>query len=220
MAIVGPGAVKQDEIAPKPSLDGASEYEYVTIFNPLTDDFAIQVAQSKSVDLPVTVRSKTSMIQEEGDIRREYGLQLKNPDYQAKAHISNTTVIKAGQKLNLKGDEAQVAVRQLVNEYLQREGKSKFLADPNVRKAAEGIIIVGRGSVQELLDGKLQSPQSQINDAVAKSNEVQDEAFPGIQARAEGDSEAGSDQESAGVQDTAPEQPREETATKSRTSKK
>lgn len=181
MAVIGPGS--QQEIATdiKPLLEGASEYEFVTLLNPLTDDFAIRVAQDVPVNMPVDIRSKTGLVQSGNDVVRNYGLDLKNPDFQAKKHISNDTVIPAGQTINLKGNEAQVAVRQLVNELMQREGNGKLLSDPTLRAEAESRIVISRGNIQELMDNNLRSQRSQIDEALAKSNEViNDQPFPGL----------------------------------------
>ena len=184
MAIVGPGALDQNDVTPAPTLEGASEFEYVTLFNPLEDDFAIRVAQDIPVNMPMQIRSKTGMIREEGDVVRNYGLDLKNPEFKGRRHIVNDTIIKAGGTINLKGNEAQVAVRQLVNEILQRRGKRRLMADPHLRKEVEGTVVVGRGSVQELMDKNLQSTTSQINEAIDKSNVQSDEqAFPGLTAK-------------------------------------
>lgn len=183
MATVGPGAVKDEQTEIKPTLDGASEYEFVTILNPLPDDFAVRVAQDIPVNMPFNVgkdvTGKTAQITvDERSAASTYGLSLKNPDFKGRKHITNDMIIKAGQTMNLKGDQAQVAVRQLVNEIAQREGKTKLLADPTVRKEIEDKIIKGRGSIQELMDDRLQTPRTQADEAIKQSNEVTDEPFP------------------------------------------
>jgi len=186
MALVGPGATQQDETAPTPTLEGASEYEYVTILNPLPDDFAIRVAQDIPVNMPFMPGKDLSgqvsqLTNTEQDVRQVYGLNLKNPDFKARKHVVNDTVIKAGQTINLKGNEAQVAVRQLVNEILQREGKRRLMADPHLRREVEDRIIKHRGTVQDLMDRNIQSTRSQIDQAITQSNEAQNEtAFPGL----------------------------------------
>jgi hypothetical protein len=177
MAIVGPGAVQENILAPTPMLDGVSEFEYVTILNPLTDDFAIRVAQDVPVNLPFPIGKDTSgkvnqVTNTESDARQVYGLSLKNPDFQGRKHISNDTVIPAGETINLKGNDAQVAVRQLVNEILQREGKQRLMADPILRQEVEARIIQGRGSIQDLMDGNFRSKQQQLDEAIKQSNEV------------------------------------------------
>lgn len=188
MAIVGPGA-QQEVISDRAGLlDGANDFEYITILNPLTDDFAVRVAQDIPVNMPVEIRDKTGLIQSSGDVTRTYGLDLKNPDFKSQKHISNDTVIKAGETINLKGSEAQVAVRQIVNELLQREGKQRMMMDPEVRRRAEERVIISRGSIQDLMDGRIQSQTAQIDAAINKSNEVQDgQAFPDLTETAGGD---------------------------------
>lgn len=184
MALVGPGAVKQQADDLKPLLDGASEYEYITILNPLSDDFAVRVAQDVPVNLPFNIgkdkTGKTAQITlTERDAAQTYGLSLRNPDFQGRKHIVNDTIIRAGHTINLKGNEAQVAIRQLTNEILQREGHQRLLADPTLRREVEQRIIRGRGSIQELMDASLQTTRSQLDAAINKSNEVNDEqGFP------------------------------------------
>jgi hypothetical protein len=195
VAVVGPGAIQENEISPLPTLEKASEFEYVTILNPLSDDFAVRVAQDIPVNMPMQIRAGTGAVQSEGDLLRTYGDTFKNPDFTGRKHIINDTVIKAGQTINLKGNEAQVAVRQLVNEILQREGKQRLMHDPHLRREVEDRIIKHRGSVQELMEQSLRSTQSQINTAIEQSNGVPDEqAFPGIEHANEGSGSIGTAQ--------------------------
>lgn len=209
MAVVGPGAQQEQVTDVKPTLDGASEYEYVTILNPLSDDFAVRVAQDVPVDLPFNIGKDisgkvTQTTLNERDAAQTYGLSLKNPDFKGRKHMINDTVIKAGQTLNLKGNEAQVAVRQLVNELMQREGNQKLLSDPVLRAEAEARIIVARGSIQELMDSNLRTTRSQLDETISKSNEVHDEQpFPGLSQSTTGrPTEAG---EGSGTEDSAQE---------------
>lgn len=190
MAIIGPGSQVNETEAPKSMLDGASQYEYVTILNPLSDDFQIMVAQDIPVNVPFEIRKdnsgKTSFITtDESGARLNYGLNLKNPDYQAHRHIHNMAIIPAGQTMNFSGNEAQTALRQLVNELLQREGKRRFLADPFVRREAEMRIVKGRGNIQDLMDMNMQTPQAQAQAAIKKSNEAQNDPFPGLRQTTE-----------------------------------
>lgn len=182
MAIVGPGSQQQIATDLKPLLEGANEYEYVTVLNPLTDDFAVRVAQDIPVNMPVEIRDKTSLIQSGNDVVRNYGLDLKNIDFKGRKHISIDTIIPAGQTRNFRGNEAQVAVRQIVNELMQREGNAKLLSDPTLRRQAEERVIQGRSSIQDIMDGNIQTPRAQIDAAIARSNEVEDETtpFPGL----------------------------------------
>lgn len=178
--VVGPGSIPQETTAPTPTLDGAGEYEYITILNPLTDDFQVMVAQDIPVNMPFTIRDPTSMVKDERDVTMNYGLQLKNPEHTAKKYIYNQAIIPAGKTMNFKGNEAQVVVRQLVNEILQRSGKNRLMADPHLRQQIENDIIIARGSVQDILDSRLVTPREQIETALNQSNEVKDEPFPGL----------------------------------------
>ena len=186
MAVVGPGAVQEQTQDVKPLLDGASSLEYVELLNPLTDDFAVRVAQDIPVNMPFNIGKDASgktaqLTNTERDAAQLYGLALKNPDFQGRKHIVNDTVIRAGRTLIFKGNDAQTAVRQLVNEILQREGNKRLMADPNLRRQVEERIIQRRGLVQDLMDNSLRTTNDQINDAINHSNEVQDEvAFPGL----------------------------------------
>ncbi len=186
MAVIGPGANPTQDEDIRPLLEGASEFEYVTILNPLSDDFAVRVAQDIPVNMPFEIRKdgtgKTSFLtNDEAGARQVYGLNLKNPDFQGRRHISNNTIIKAGQTINLKGNEAQVAVRQLVNEILQKEGQRRLMADPTKRLEVEKRIVISRGSVQDILDRNIQSTRDQINEAVNRLNEEQNgPAFPSL----------------------------------------
>lgn len=179
--IIGPGSIKQETVAPKSSLDGAGDYEYVTIHNPLSDDFQVQVAQDVPVSMPFEIRNKTATVQSESDVARTLGFPLKNPDHRAKKYIYNTAIIPAGGTMNFKGGEAQVVVRQLTNEILQQEGKRRLMSDPTLRKEVEDRIVKKRGSVQDLLDERMVTPLQQVNQAINQSNEVQnEEAFAGL----------------------------------------
>jgi hypothetical protein len=131
--------------------------------------------------MPIDIRSGTGLVQNEGDVVRNYGLNLKNPDFKSRKRVVNDTVIKAGSSINLKGNEAQVAVKQLTDEILQREGKTRLMADPHLRHEVEERIIKYRGSIEELMNSNFQTPQNQINEAIKQSNEVHNEvAFPGL----------------------------------------
>lgn len=205
MAVVGPGAQPEHNDDIHPLLEGASEFEYVTILNPLTDDFAIRVAQDIPVNMPFNIAKDKSgkmsqMTNTDADARQIYGLNLKNPDFQGRRHITNSTIIPAGQTINLKGNEAQTAVKQLVAEILQREGKSRMVADPTLRNEVEQRIIIRRGSVQELMDMNLQSVRGQIDQAVKQSNEhIDEQAFPTISEPAVGNDASGSENPRADI---------------------
>lgn len=186
----GPGAIVENTAEPGSTLDGASEYEYVTIFNPLDVDFIGQVGQSKPVNVPFQIRRDPNMAvvsTSEAAVQQNYGLSLKNKDHVAKMPIVNRIVIPSGQTRNVLGNEAQVIVRQLVTEILQREGKKLHLADFHQRRLVEARVIKGRKSVEEILGGAPQSVTDQVQRAMNASNEqFADEAeFPGLNDEAE-----------------------------------
>lgn len=182
--IVGPGAVTESEIRPEPKLQGLGQDAIVTVFNPLSVDFAIMVGQSKPVDLPIQVSDPTTQGQSklsEVDINRTYGVGLKNVDHVSKKHFTNQAIIKAGKTMRFTGDVAQVAVRQIVNELMQREGNTKFLADPVRRREAEERVAIHIQSQQEFMNDGITTVDQQVQEALNKANEVSDEkAFPGL----------------------------------------
>lgn len=180
----GPGAIEEQGVAPTPLLEGASEYEVVTVFNPLSVDFIGQVGQSKPVTMPFEVRKDgvtSTITNDENGVRSNYGLNLKNPDHPSKMPIVNKIRIPSGQTINLLGNEAQVIVRQLVNEILQREKRSLMLADPTARREVEMRIVRTRRSVEEAIGAAPQSVQSQLKESVIKLNEQDNgQEFPGL----------------------------------------
>lgn len=183
MSVVGPGAIDNSIERTGGSLDGVEDSEIITVHNPLSDDFAVRVGQSKPVNVPFPIHQDnsgrtSSVTHTDRDATQMYGLNLKNPDFQGKQHFSTTMIIKAGESLNMFGSEAQIAVRQLTNELMQREGNTKLLADPELRREAESRIILKRSSVDSLMNGTLTSPNQQVRDALNKSNEVRNEVEP------------------------------------------
>lgn len=187
--IAGPGAIVEQSLDVKPSLEGATEFEYVEVLNPLLVDFAPQFATTTPVKAPVSIGQNTAGVTE-ADLRTA-GLELRNPDYEgagrSQAHIVSRVVIKAGQTKRFPGDKAQVVVRQLVTEILQREGRRLQMWDPHARHEVEQRVIRARGSIQEMLDGgEIRSVSEQVNEAFNKqeqefaevSNETTEPARP------------------------------------------
>ncbi len=179
----GPGSIEELGVAPTPLLDGATEYEVITLFNPLPVDFIGMVGQTKPVNMPFEVRKDgvtQTISHDENAVRQNYGLNLKNPDHPSKMPITNKVHIPSGQTRNLLGNEAQVVARQLVNEIMQREGKRLMLADPTARREVEVRIVRARRSVEDAI-GAPQTVQSQIRNGVERLNEPQNEQeFAGL----------------------------------------
>lgn len=177
----GPGAVTDIETGIKPLLNGASEFEYVDIYNPLPVDFIGVFASSKPVNMPapVSVAAQVNQITKtEEQVRQNYGLDLRNQDHQAfasKVNIQNKVPIKSGQTIRLLGNEAQVIVRQLVTEILQREGRKLSLADPTARREVEERVIRYRGDAREALGRDLETVPDQLQSVKEKG---QDEERP------------------------------------------
>lgn len=185
---VGPGAIADNTAEPGSLLDRASEYEYVEVFNPLSVPFKGIFGVTRPVDAPVRInRAKEApgVTATEHDVVRNYGLDLKNPDHQGKASITNTVTIPAGQTIRLLGNEAQVVVRQLVNEIMQRSGRRLFMADPHARREVERQVIRGRGHVDELLGRPIMPVRDQLQQAIKEpvsyEPEPTREEFPGAQ---------------------------------------
>lgn len=173
----GPGAIEDAQIAPNPLLQGASVYEYITLRNPLPVEFVGKVAITMPVNAPVRIGQDNSGGQvtlSESDVLRNYGLTLKNKDHTGRVNIVNRVHIPAGKTINLLGNEAQVVCFQLVSEIMQRAGQRLMLADPHARNVVEQQVIVGRSSVNDILDGKGPiAVQEQLRGAVDDLNNKQ-----------------------------------------------
>lgn len=181
-APAGPGAIENNDIAPEPMLLGASEYEYVTLLNPLSVDFVGVVGVTRPINVPFQVRKDgitQTVTNSESDIIRNYGLDLKNKDHLGKANITNRVTIPSGKTINLLGNEAQVVCTQLVNEIMQREGNSLMLADAYQRSLVEARVIISRRGMNELLDRSPTSVQEQLRGAVDSLN--QQEVIPSVE---------------------------------------
>lgn len=172
---IGPGSVQAVATNVKPMLEGASEFEFITIHNPLTEDFVGRVGMDVPVNMPYQAQDQDGIVLGEAEMAKTYGVGLRNRDFTGRKHIVNDITIKAGGTVNLKGNEAQVIVKQLVDAIIQLEGRTKMMPDPEVRKAVEEKVILRRGNVQELMDTNYITPSQQATAAVNKSNEVNNE---------------------------------------------
>lgn len=178
-APAGPGAIPDNGTDVRPLLEGASEYEYVTIFNPLSVDFIGMVGVSRASSTPFEVRKSAGAVAQlttnEQDVARNYGLSLKNPDHQGRNNIIQKVTLPSGKYTNLLGSEAQVIVRQLVNEIMQREKNSLKLADPHERNLVEQRVIIEKKSINDMLGRGPMTVQDQLRDAVDDSNKQLEE---------------------------------------------
>lgn len=177
---VGVGAVAEAQVNPGASLDGASEYEYVTLTNPLPFTFKGKVAQSRPVNAPIRIVGGAEKGIDENSLKAA-GLDLRNADHPSNAHVTNMVEIGSGASINLRGDEAQVIIKQLVNEILHYRGQTLKIGAPTYRKAVEDEIITGRKSIDDLLDGPVTTQNELVDEALkAKNEEI---AFPTIQSK-------------------------------------
>lgn len=178
----GPGAIDIPGESPAPLLEGASEYEYIEILNPLSVEFIGQFGLSKAANTPIkitTSREAPGVTKNEEDVRRNYGLDLNNPDHRGTVHIINKVNIQAGKTIRLLGNEAQVVVNQLVTEIMQRNGDRLLLADPFARNQVEKTIIMSRGYLQDILGSAPVSIQDQLKNALDKESNGE-QTFPDI----------------------------------------
>jgi len=172
---VGVGTISEDQTNPEATLNGASEYEYITLVNPLPFDFKGKVAQSRPVSAPIRIVNGREKGVDEASLRAA-GLDLRNADHPSNAHVTNIIVIKSGQTINLRGDEAQVIARQLVNEVMGYENKTLQIGAPTYRKEVEDRVIIGRKSIDDLLGDSYRTKSELVDDALAQKNE--ETAFP------------------------------------------
>lgn len=149
--VEGPGA---NNVAEKvaPSIDGLDENYYVEILNPLSKTFRGKVATTRPTNAEVRIVRDPNMAtitQNEDDIRRNYGLDLNNPDHTAKAHFTQTIDIPPGGTIRLPGNEAQVILRQLVNVVMDKRERGVFKGEPASRKEVEEELIIKKGTMSE-----------------------------------------------------------------------
>lgn len=176
----GPGGNEDVGEAPRPLLEGASDYEYIEILNILPAPFHGRFAATKPVSASVLVttsREAPGLTKTAQDVRTNYGLDLNNPDVIGRAHVNMPIEIGAGKTMRLLGSGAQVILKQLVDAAMQFDGKRLQLADPFARHEYEVRIVQGRHSVEELAD--IQSVNQQLQQAIKASNE---EEFPDLGA--------------------------------------
>lgn len=186
--LVGPGSQPEMTEELPPLLEGATEYEVVEVFNPLSDDFAGQFGVTRPTTAPLSMSKAPNyagMTQTPQDVATNYGVTT-NPNHQAKANIVNTTIIPSGKTVPMLGSEAQVIVRQLVNEIMQREGKRLKLADAWERRQTEQRVVMSRRSLNQVLGTAPVSVHEQLKSAVntlteAESPHVEEQSFPGLQ---------------------------------------
>lgn len=163
--IEGPGSAKAQEYV-QPLVDGLDENFYVEILNPLSVTFVGKVASSRPTHAPITLvtnRNTPTITQNEDDVRRNYGLDLRNPDHQALQHFAQSVSIPPGASIRLPGNEAQVIVRQLVNIIMDKEGNKQLKGDLAARHEVEERIILKQGTMSEFFTSQNVNIKEVIN---------------------------------------------------------
>lgn len=184
----------------KATLDGIGESFVVEIFNPLSVAFRVKYSRSIPQAFAPTEQEKKAA--------ELIGAPLSRPD-----SLSQTVqylLLEPGKTMRLPGNVAQVAVRQLVTEILQRRGQRNKLADGFARKGVEDEIVL---SVKPMMDWVNQpSPQTTFDNKLAElnnpsiqevnTNKASEEAFPSERAN---NQEAGERAEDARTTDSGSE---------------
>jgi hypothetical protein len=119
----------QNQEDPKSLLADLRNYHVVEAFNPLTEDFTWQVARSVVTADPRYVDQTIK------------SMNMRNSDHPTMGHVYSKVTIPSGKTYKLPGDVAQVVVKHLVDEIMQREGHKQTLSDPTLRHEIEERII-------------------------------------------------------------------------------
>lgn len=179
---VGVGTQAEHQAKPQPLLDRASELEYVTLFNPLPFTFKGKIGQSRPVNAPIRIvnnKESNGGVEATEEMLNQAGLPLRNSDHIGQAQVTIPIIIEAGKTLNLRGDQAQVIVRQLTNEIMHYRGQSLFLGAPAYRLEVEREIVKGRHTIETLLNDYTPL-DDRINQALAAKNEADEKPFPEV----------------------------------------
>lgn len=175
----GPGLQQERTTVGHSAIEGYDDYRFVEIFNPLPGDFHARVGMTKQIPAKrakVNIGSgdeleQWSEVTTEKDVRREYGIDLRNKmQDNGKMHIRQDVVIRAGETKKFFGGEAQVIVMQMVTAIIQVEGGS--IADSNLRETIEGRIIRSTGDIRQTMTSIPQSERDQLKVALDQMNDI------------------------------------------------
>ncbi len=154
----------------KSLLTNLRSHHVVKVFNPLSEDFKWQVARSVS---ELDTRYVDQTIDK---------LNLRNDMHPTMKHVSQTVTLPQGKALNLPGDVAQVIVKHLVDEIMNRRGHKSTIGDPDLRREIEEDVILNTEDLRSQLSNLTLEDQltKQIEDLNRESvnsevNEVTDE---------------------------------------------
>lgn len=144
--------------------------------NPLSDDFTWQVARSV-VHFDQRYEDKTIS-----------ALNMRNDSHPTMNHVTQKITIPAGATMKLPGDVAQVLVKHLVDEIMNREGHKQTIGDPHRRREVEERILLNINDLRNKISTQSITEQleQQIRDlnqeeAVAEEQTTDEQAFPDVQ---------------------------------------
>jgi hypothetical protein len=197
---IGPGALEEAQVDPPSKLEGIGDYNFVEITNPLSVQFIGQAALTTNIttNMPVAQNHADApgLTKNEQDIRQIYGFDLRAQAQQSgKTHIINRIPINPGQTVRLLGGEARTVLNQLVTAVMQREGKTKLLANKFERRQVEDRLVRRIGNMQDVLGRAPISVQEQLKSALESMDDaplaqvIKDEAieeFPGLSNQGSG----------------------------------
>ncbi len=168
---VGPGAIAQQGVDPKPLLEEVGEFNYVELLNPLSVTFIGQAALTTAITAPMRVGDQNpdgaGITKNENDIRQVYGFDLRSQAQQSgKTHVLNRIPIESGKTVRLLGGEAKVVLGQLTNVYMQRIGKGHLLANAHERRIVEEQIVQRVGDLRTAMAAAPLSVQQQLKSAL------------------------------------------------------
>jgi len=177
---------------PKSLLANVGEFDVVAVHNPLSTDFTGKVARS------IPAASRRTAI--DNYAREKYGIELVNQDRTAMEHVQQTITIPSGGTIKMPGTVAQVIVRQLIKEMMQREGARREMSNPQVRQDYEKRVIVNQESMlQDLTTETAEERLQRQLDEMNREDGREDEFPEAKQVRAETDGQSvKADEDSSG----------------------
>lgn len=167
--VVG-AALPEEQVAASSQLAGLGEGTVVTVHNPLPQDFRVQYA--RSVIQPFAEKESEKFAREKAN------LEIGKDQGQTNAHAVQYLVLKAGQSMNLPGDIAQIAVRQLVTYMIgaDHQGQAtKPIADPYQRAEYEKRIVLSVKNAADFMNTINQTPQEKTDKQLEDLNPPKEE---------------------------------------------
>ncbi len=194
----------QDE--PKSLLSNLRGHHVVLVHNPLTDvpekglkgDFTWQTARSV---IQLDERSRDPHIDKLG---------LRNDSHPTQKHVVRPITIPSGTSMRLPGDVAQVLVKHLVDEMMQREGQKQQMADPVLRREYEERVILNVNDLvhqlsTQTIEEQLDQQIADLNREEPRNEQANTQPAPGTGEHFSPSQETGSTDSVAGGEEISPE---------------